>query len=350
MSSEAHRTPPCPLHAECGACDAMALDEGEQLARKVRSVARAAGREPDRVVPSPRALGYRARVRLRVGPEGELGYHRPRSHILVHVRACAIARPEIAAVLAHLPPMPAGIESVELRTDGARTALVATRERRAVAGLEEAFLGLGLAELPGLDGAALGGRTLFGDARLRLAAGGVEHRPGPGVFFQVNLEVNALLVEAVREQVLARAPSSVLDLYGGYGNLSFPLAAAGLPVALWESDAAAVADARRTAERLVLRLEARQADASRFRAGDAFFDAAVVDPPREGAPGVLAALVTTRPKVIAYVSCHPPSLARDLRPATQAGYRLAHLAVFDMFPQTFHVETLAVLTRRDVTP
>jgi 23S rRNA (uracil1939-C5)-methyltransferase len=73
-----------------------------------------------------------------------------------------------------------------------------------------------------------------------------------------------------------------------------------------------------------------------------------VDPPREGAPGLLGQLAVTRPKRLAYVSCHPPSLSRDLRPALAAGYRLSHLAVFDMFPQTFHVETLAVLTRNDL--
>lgn len=321
----------------------MAHAEPEQLARKVATVARAAGRPPDRVVPSPRALGYRARVRMRVGPDGRPGYHQPGTHALVPVPACAIARPEINAVLGALPPLPPGLVAVELRTDGARTVLVGERERRRAPALEEDLRAL--TAVPGLSGVTLGGRSVFGESRLHLAAGGVAHEVGPTVFFQVNLEVNALLVEAAREAALGLEPSAVLDLYAGYGNLGLPIAASGVPVTLWESESASVADARRAIARLGLPATAAQADASRFRAGDAFFDVAIVDPPREGAPGLLGQLVLTRPKGIVYVSCHPPSLSRDLRPALQAGYRLSHLAIFDMFPQTFHVETLAVLTR-----
>lgn len=326
----------------------MDRDEPTQLEAKIRSVTRATVRAPDQVFASPRQLGYRARVRLRPGPDGRLGYHKPRTHSHVAVDACLIARPEIGAVLARLPPMPRGLESVELRTDGERTVLVATRERRVMPSLEAEMLALRLEEIPGLTGAVLSGRTLFGDGHLRLSAGGVEHRPGPGVFFQVNLEVNALLVEAVRGQISGCAPSAVLDLYAGYGNFGMPIAASGTPVILWEADNAAVAEAKRTAERCSLPVVAKVADASRYRAGDAFFDAAIVDPPREGASGVLAALAVTRPKRIAYISCHPPALSRDLRQALQMGYRLSYLAIFDMFPQTFHVESLAVLTRADV--
>lgn len=326
----------------------MRSPEAEQLAIKVRAVARAAGRPPDRVVASPRSLGYRARLRMRVSPEGRLGYHRPRTHNLVPIPSCAIARPEIDAVMAALPALPPGISEVELRTDGVRTILVAQRERRAPPGLERRLLDLGLDEIPGLSACLLGGRTLFGEPWIALVAGGVEHRVGPGVFFQVNLEVNALLVEAVAEAVMGCEPASVLDLYAGYGNLGLALAGHGFPVTLWEMDEAAVATGRRTCARLGLDATMKLADAARFRAGDAFFEAAVVDPPRQGSPGLLAQLVLTRPKRIALVSCHPPSLARDLRPALDAGYRLSQLAVFDMFPQTFHVESLAVLTRNDL--
>ena len=348
MPDRPARDLPCPLLDACGACEAMRLLEADQLSARVAAVRRATGRAPDRVVPSPRPLGYRARVSLRVGPDGRLGYHRPRSHELVLVPRCAIARPEIDTVMQALPPFPAGVTEVELRTDGARTVLVARRERRSDPDLERRVLDLGLHEITGLSAAQLGGRALFGEPWISLSAGGVEHRVGPGVFYQVNLEVNALLVEAVLEAVGGCAPSAVLDLYSGYGNLGLPLAARGIPVTLWESEEAALATARRTCLRLGLNAAAKAGDAARFRAGDAFFEVAIVDPPREGAPGLLAQLVVTRPKRVAYVSCHPPSLARDLRPALEAGYRLSHLAVFDMFPQTFHVETLAVLTRNDL--
>ena len=76
------------------------------------------------------------------------------------------------------------------------------------------------------------------------------------------------------------------------------------------------------------------------------FDVAVLDPPRLGAPGRLAQVCMTRPRRILYVSCHPPSLARDLPEAHAAGYELSELILVDMFPHGPHVELLAVLDPR----
>jgi 23S rRNA (uracil1939-C5)-methyltransferase len=92
-------------------------------------------------------------------------------------------------------------------------------------------------------------------------------------------------------------------------------------------------------------VEQVRTDAGRLRAGDHFFDVALLDPPRAGAPGVISQLVLTRPRALVYVSCHAPSLARDLKEASAAGYRIRDLSVFDMFPQTPHCEMLCVLER-----
>ena len=112
-----------------------------------------------------------------------------------------------------------------------------------------------------------------------------------------------------------------------------------------EQGRSSVEDARRTARRHGLEVTIRCGDAGRFEAGDAFFDVAVLDPPRSGAPGLLPQLLLTRPRGIVYVACSPEALARDLAPALQAGYRLERLEIFDMFPQTEHVEVLSVLSR-----
>ena len=324
----------------------MTLDEGAQRRRLRAFVARAVGVEPDDVVPSPRALGYRARVRLRVSPAGWLGYHQPRSHNLVPIPACAIARPEINEVLAGLPPLPPGLESVELRSDGEAVLISGWRARGAPRDVGAQVRALGLEALPGVRGVAVDGRPVAGDAAGRLLVGGVEHRPGPGVFYQVNLEVNAALVAAVGDHVMACSPSAVLDLYAGIGNLSLPLAARGVPCVLVESDADAAGEARRTASRIPgVRVEVRPTAAQRFRPGDAFFDVAVLDPPRAGAADALPAVLATRPRRIVYVSCNPIALGRDLRLARAAGYTTSNVTLFDMFPQTPHVEVLAVLDR-----
>ena len=90
-------------------------------------------------------------------------------------------------------------------------------------------------------------------------------------------------------------------------------------------------------------------DAGRWSPGHRFFDVAVLDPPRAGAPGLLPKLLVTRPRALLYLSCDPTTLARDLRPALASGYVLDRVQPYDMFPGTEHVETLALLVRRERT-
>jgi 23S rRNA (uracil1939-C5)-methyltransferase len=303
--------------------------------------------------PSAAAAGTRARVMLTVDREGRLGQFRPGTHTFVPMSTSALAHPRVAAVLGALPPLP-GLGAVELRTDGARVVLSAwspragkgarNRHNQGVsAGVRGALAGLDLPGL-GLAGVALDGRVLAGDATLHVPVGPFALPVGPASFFQVHLDLGPALVGAVGAAVRAVAPTAVLDLYAGAGALSLPLAAAGLPCVLIEENPGAAADARRTARARGWPAEVRTGDAGAFRAGDAFFDVVILDPPRAGAPGLLPELALTRPKAIVYVSCHPPALARDLAPLRAQGWTLHQLDAFDLFPQTPHLELLAVLT------
>jgi 23S rRNA (uracil1939-C5)-methyltransferase len=108
-----------------------------------------------------------------------------------------------------------------------------------------------------------------------------------------------------------------------------------------EQDRSSTADARvncRGAEIVV-------ADAGKLKAGAHFFDVAILDPPRAGAPGVIPRLLVTRPRALLYVSCEPTTLARDIAPAVAGGYRVSRVQPYDMFPGTDHVETFVVLER-----
>jgi 23S rRNA (uracil1939-C5)-methyltransferase len=158
------------------------------------------------------------------------------------------------------------------------------------------------------------------------------------------------LVSAVADALSPVPGRWLLDLYCGAGNFALPLAAAGAEVLGLETDGRAVAAARRSASRLGLaRARFRQVDVAEglaaVRAGAGPGPAGVVlDPPRAGAgAAVVSHLLALAPGVIAYVSCDPATLARDLAKLVPGGYRLGRLTVFDMFPQTSHVETLAVL-------
>ena len=154
-----------------------------------------------------------------------------------------------------------------------------------------------------------------------------------------------MLVERLRLWIATVEPARILDLYAGAGNLSLPLAQDGLPVTMIESGKSAVSDAKECIKRLDLDVQVSVGDASRFQAGDQFFDVAILDPPRAGAPGVMEQLLVTRPQGIAYISCNPSALARDLRPVQEKGYRFEAIELFDMFPQTSHTEVLVLLRR-----
>lgn len=330
---------------------AVAAEFDDKRAR----VSRLLERPVDLAVPSPRAARYRARLSLRTDRSGLLGFTRPGSHDFVAAGDAPLARSELLPVLQALPPLP-GLGSVELRTDGEKVVLAAwsprkgrgarNRRNRGASAEARARVG-GLVEtVPGLAGVALDGKAIAGDAVLHPRVQGVRLHVGPASFFQVNLDVNASLVAHVIEQAAAAEPERVVDLYAGVGNIGLPLArATGAGVVLVESHPQAAADARKAARAAGIDAEMRTADADRFQAGDAFFDVAVLDPPRAGARGVLSQLVVTRPRRIVYVSCNASALARDLREARAAGYTPCHVAVFDMFPQTPHVETVCVLER-----
>ncbi len=348
-----------PLQPVIGRPDSEAVrsDVAASLLEQARRVAALLEHAVSAVRPSPRASGYRARLSLRSDPSGRLGQSPPRSHAVVPLAHVPLARDEINAVLETLPPLP-GLGQVELRSDGERVVLSAwtprkgrgarNRRNRGSSGAQRralASLDLGAHRLAGV---ALDGRVLAGDATTRLVVGGIEHRLAPGTFYQVNLDVNAALVDIVGKMVRSVGATALLDLYAGAGNLSLPLVQAGLSAVLVEQAGSSTADAEQTVRRLGLAAEVRTADAGRYEPGSAFFDVAILDPPRAGAPGLVKPLLLTRPRALVYVACNPAALARDLRPAREAGYRLARLEVFDMFPQTAHVEAVALVVRPDV--
>lgn len=337
----------CEIHAACrGDAPGLAAELSERQAR-LDSLGRALGRPVAPPAPAPPA---RARASFRALPDGHLAQALPGTHDLRPVGWCGLLHPRLADALAAMPPLPPELAQAELRTDGARVVLAAQASRpRFAKALGTALRAL---DLP-VDGLAVDGRAVQGDATLSLSAGGVTHQVGPEAFTQVHLEVNRQLVGAVQQAVadlVGRVPGAlrgvaVLDLYAGYGNLGLPLCLQGATLTMLESNPAACKDARRTAAALGLTVDVRQGDAGAFRAGDAFYDVAVLDPPRAGADRLLSQVIVTRPQGIVFVSCNPGHLGRDLRPALQAGYRLESVQAFDMFPLTPHVEVLAVLRR-----
>ena len=313
----------------------------EQRKRHVARVEQQLGLPVSSYTPSPRSSAYRARIDLTRAADGALGFRSPRTHN-VAISVCAIAREEINAVLEHLPPAPRAIERVSLRSNGADVvihAMCKDKHRRQAREWLEALTDIS-APL------ALNGRGVVGDPTTRLTVAGIQHRLSPSTFYQVNLEINDALVRDVSEHVLDAGPTAVLDLFSGAGNLSLPLADQGVPCTLIESHPTATKDARRTASDHSLKVDIRTERAEAFQAGDAFFDVAILDPPRKGAGAVIDQVLMTRPKRVVLVSCNTRTLADDLKRANQHGYAMDSVGLYEMFPHTNHVEAMGVLNSR----
>jgi 23S rRNA (uracil1939-C5)-methyltransferase len=185
--------------------------------------------------------------------------------------------------------------------------------------------------------------VLSGKGNWREKLAGHSFRVSAPSFFQVNTAGAEILVSTVLDRLEADGTDRVLDLYAGVGTFSLPLAQVAGEVVAIEGAGSAVRDLNANIEEAQIWADVMPGEASRALGDAGAFDLAVVDPPRVGmAPEVLRALVRTKARRICYVSCDAATLARDAKALVAAGYRLTSAQPIDLFPQTWHVETVAV--------
>nr|MDT0664077.1 hypothetical protein [Micromonospora sp. DSM 115978] len=308
--------------------------------------------------------GWRTRVRFAITPDGVVGLRQHRSHRVVAAPDCLIAHPAVTAAVAgrRFP----GVESVEVAVSPTTGSVSVTTTPPTVPGGFDEVGEPAQGGDPGLVGA--GGEVVE-------VVRGRRFWLDPSSFWQVHPGAARTLVTAVLDGLAPRPGEVALDLYSGAGLFAAFLAEAVGPtgkVIAMESDGAAVASAARSLEdvpQVSLRAvrvtpasvrgalgraaapaaaDSSKPDSSGADRGTrAGVDLVVLDPPRAGAgPEVVAALLAHRPRAVAYVACDPASLGRDLAAATAAGYQLASLRAFALFPMTSHVECVAILTAR----
>ncbi len=340
--------PPCPHFAQCGGCQWQFASHAAQLRWKREVVAGQLahlGGVPDAEVretasPGP-AFGYRNRMDFRV-ERGRPALFRPRSRELVALDECLLLHPLLADLFDRLGSLD-GAQRITLRC-GARTGdLMAVVS----GGIPAQAASWGASVVRSYRHRA---EVIHGDRSIREQVAGRTFRITAGAFFQNNTEGAEALVSLATEAARVEPGDVVLDAYAGGGLFSATVAAPAERVIAVEVDGTAVSDLRRNLE------NAGRGDARIVRgifeevAGrlDDYWTIAVVDPPRTGlGEDGVAAAVATMPHTVVYVSCDPASLARDTYLLTKAGYRLDWAAPVDMFPQTFHVETVARFVRRE---
>jgi 23S rRNA (uracil1939-C5)-methyltransferase len=220
-------------------------------------------------------------------------------------------------------------------------------------GLEAAASGSGLfwTRIERLAEVTTGGETdhLAGAPQLREELGGLEFRISPEAFFQTNTEMAETLYGIAGEYAGLQGWERVYDLFCGMGTIGLSLAPRAGEIWGLEVVPEAIADAIGNARR-------NGVENARFFAGDVRLalrelaekagrpDVVVVDPPRAGvSQKVVRRIIETAPKRIVYVSCNPTTLAPNAAQLTEAGYRLTKIRPVDMFPQTHHIECVALL-------
>ena len=392
-------------HADrCGGCPIIGLSYADQLSLKrgrvVQSVARYAALElvyTEPVIAAQPLVGYRTRAKLIVAQGAKLGlFAKGGGHQVVDIPQCRVLAPVLARVAAVLrsriaaaepgdgpltPHDPSGrgcLRAVDLREvregEGSGVLVTLVVQRGALASLEllehtakelmqaaPEVLGVAVNFHDGDAPQILGSETqrLAGVSSAPDRVGISMHLATFGSFVQSHRgqagRVHAALAEALgvaRAKAEGRTPR-VLDLYGGSGAIALGLAAAGASVRLVESFAPAVAQARAAALAQGLDVEAECADVAGALRGlvesRSRFDAVAVNPPRRGmSPVAREWLARLESPLVAYVSCDPETLARDLDHLSRLGYATTTLRPLDMIPLTDEVETVAVLRRSGV--
>lgn len=357
------------VHAErCGGCNLQHLPHAQQLALKQRTLAeqlsRVAGLEPEQwaaplVGPE---LGYRRRARIAVRWDAQhrqlaVGFRAEASQDILAIEQCTVLVPPLQTILHALPELlgslerPRGIGHVELFHG--RFSVVLLRHTLSlseadVARLED-FCQAHSAQL-WLQGDGEPYAPLAGPAPgYRLPAWDLELDWQPGDFVQVNAEVNQAMIAQALDWLAPQGDERVLDLFCGLGNFALPLARLARQVVAVEGVAGMLERAARNARNNGLgNLHFHQADLSKPLAGDwaaGGFAAVLLDPPRDGAFEVVRQIATLGAQRLLYVSCNPATLARDAAELARQGYRLKRAGILDMFPQTAHVEAMALFEK-----
>lgn len=370
VASAQRRAEPCPHARVCGGCNLQHLSAADQLELKQRSLAeqlsRVASIEPQQWAGplSGPEFGYRRRARLAVRWDNkarrlDVGFRASASQDIVAIRECPVLvqplqtlLPALIAVL-HELDKPQAIGHLELFSGTGEAVLVRHTAELLPEDLQR-FTAFSQAYGVQLWLQGQGAPQPLDPAyRLgyRLAAWDLELAWRPGDFVQVNAPVNEAMVAQALEWLAPEEGERVLDLFCGLGNFSLPLARKGAQVVAVEGVGEMVERACTNAKQNGLHgAHFYQADLSKPLIDAPWakegFAAVLLDPPREGALEIVRQMATLGARRVVYVSCNPATLARDAAELIGQGYQLKRAGVLDMFPQTAHVEAMALFERR----
>lgn len=353
LSPSPHRVaPPCPHFGpgKCGGCQWQHIAYQAQLEFKaavVRDQLARIGHLPDVsvkwTIPSASPWHYRNHVQFAVSDDGQLGFVATNGRRVETIEVCYLLHPFLEELFAALDLELPGLVRLSLRAGvntGDQIMIFETHDDEPP--VLESDLPVSCVLLLS-DGTPV---NLIGNNYITEVVAGRRFRISATSFFQVNTAAAEELVRVVSEYLAPTGDETLLDAYCGVGTFALSLAdKVGYVIGI-EEDAGAVAHARLNAAELA-DAEFIEGSVEAFLPQlDRRIDLAVLDPPRQGCkPEALTALIELAPRRIVYVSCDPATLARDARRLADGGYQLVEVQPVDMFPQTYHIESVALFGR-----
>jgi len=374
--------PACRYFGTCGSCQWQMMGYEYQIQQKVNITEEIFKRLAGIDVPEIEALKHstgwhyrnKAQYPVQSGkPGNKMGYYQTKSHSIVDIDSCPLVGDKINQAFAAVKDIinDSGLKGYNesnhsgslrhlifrySRHQDALSLVLVTRYEPDLSKISHRIM----AEMPFVKsvwqninrkrGNSILGekwRHLGGEEYLIEGIGQVKYRMSPGSFLQSNLEMAEMVYQRMIED-LSLGPGDILsDLYSGMGSIALQLAGKVKKVAAIEEFAPAVEDARANAVlNGIENCEFLCGKSEDLISSIKTADAVVLDPPRQGAEQeVIKAILKLDPGRIAYLSCNPSTLARDTALLVSGGYRLKKLYLADMFPQTYHIENLAILTR-----
>lgn len=372
-ASPYRKTPLCKYYGICGGCQFQHIDYSYQLEIKkhilLETFKRQGWKEEiflERIIPSSKEFSYRNRLRFHVeNTSFKMGFVRRKTHEVLKIEKCLLGEEILNRVLEKLYTLPIWIKlarySKRLKIESSPEENKATlifwtsvaptkedmKEFRDIDELKAVFFWLKgkHPEGPYPQESSYGGRRVFKNID------GIYYYVQPGVFVQTNWEINLAIMKTIREWNLEY--KTVLDLHAGMGNFIFPLMKEEVKKALGvDTDIRAIEDGIYTAEKNNIngKLDLRNMSATEvlyeiMKWGERF-DVILLDPPRGGCKEILKFLPNVNHKYLIYISCDAPTFVRDLKILKDLKYELKKIYLFDMFPQTYHFEVLALLVKK----
>lgn len=355
--------PNCPVFNLCGGCQLQNLNYPAQLREKEYILKETLGRlgglydvaiEP--IVPSPKEFGFRNKVTLSTWfykGKWHVGYNQKGSNRKVAIDSCPISTDivdktikRISEVLSSLGDPYYPLEKIHISSNGFKSQITLVPRHSRRGDLLKTLL-KHLRRHQETENVSINGS---GETGFEFSILGNKFLTTPSAFTQVNSEINELMIKTVLDWAELTQEQTVLDLYSGIGNFSIPLALGASEVLAVEISNNSVKLARKSAQvnsvnNLVFQNAASEHAVEVLNKDEEKFDLIVLDPPREGAKEIIDGLVGLSPAKIIYISCDPATLSRDLKRLDELGYKVVKVRPFDMFPQTFHIESITMLCK-----